>query len=196
MFSVLVYAQTIKAFDILYYLLWFREDFVKVRRLVMSVNVRLTSLYEICWSFRTSCKLRFLNLRFHLYKTYRLHIFYLIHIFFCFRSVTVKICCDKFITCDSFVFTGAIVFALINSSIRCYLCGITQLKLNEAIMLVQKLNEAIVLVRPLRQNNSPIEAKQLAQRGELRSPLHKIVWHNRNEMYVKVRSTTYGIYRN
>ena len=62
--------------------------------------------------------------------------------------------CER-ITCDSFVLTGASVIALINSSIRRYLCGITQLKLNEAIMLVQKLNEAIVLARLLRQNNSP-----------------------------------------
>ena len=93
-----------------------------------------------------------------------------------------KIC--EYVTCDSFVLTGASVFALINSSIRRYLCGITQLK---AIVLVKKLNEVIVLVRPLRQNNSPNEAKQLAQRGELlynnsgvmpillRSPLHYIV---------------------
>ena len=84
-----------------------------------------------------------------------------------------KIC--ECITCESFVLIGASVFALINSSIRRYLCGITQLKLlNEAIVLVKKLNEAIVLVRPLRQNNSPLrqnnlpnEAKQLTQRGEL-----------------------------
>ena len=60
-----------------------------------------------------------------------------------------KIC--ECITCDSFVLTGASVFALINSSTRHYLCGITELKLNEAIVLVKKLNEAIVLVRPLRQ---------------------------------------------
>ena len=71
-----------------------------------------------------------------------------------------KIC--ECITCDSFVLTGASVFALINSSIRRYLCEITQLKLNEAIVLVKKLNEAIALVRPLKQNNSPNEAKQLA----------------------------------
>ena len=63
-----------------------------------------------------------------------------------------KIC--ECITCDSFVLTGA--SALINSSIRRYLCGITQLKLNEAIVLVKKLNEA----------RSPIKAKQLAQRGK------------------------------
>ena len=65
-----------------------------------------------------------------------------------------KIC--ECITCDSFVLTGASVFALINSSIRRYLCEITQLKLNEAIVLVKKLNEA----------RSPIKAKQLAQRGK------------------------------
>ena len=66
------------------------------------------------------------------------------------------------------------MFALINSSIRRYLCGITQLKLlNEAIVLVKKLNEAIVLVRPLRQNNSPIEAKQLAQRGKTTHPTRR-----------------------
>ena len=82
-----------------------------------------------------------------------------------------KIC--ECITCDSFVLTGASVFALINSSIRRYLCGITQLKLNEAIVLVKKLNEAIVLVRPLRQNNSPIEAKQLAQRGKTTHPTRR-----------------------
>ena len=35
----------------------------------------------------------------------------------------------------------------------------TQVKLNEAIVLVKKLNEAIVLVLPLRQNNWPFEAK-------------------------------------
>ena len=81
-----------------------------------------------------------------------------------------KIC--ECITCDSFVLTGASVFALINSSIRRYLCGITQLKLNEAIVLVKKLNEAIVLVRPLRQNSSPNEAKQLAQRGELQQTVN------------------------
>ena len=69
-----------------------------------------------------------------------------------------KIC--ECITCDSFVLTGA--SALINSSIRRYFCCITQLKLNEAIVLVKKLNEAIALVRPLKQNNSPNEAKQLA----------------------------------
>ena len=73
-----------------------------------------------------------------------------------------KIC--ECITYDSFVLTGASVFALINSSIRRYLCGIRQFK---AIVLVKKLNEAIVLVRPLRQHNSPIEAKQLAHRCEL-----------------------------
>ena len=63
-----------------------------------------------------------------------------------------KIC--ECITCDSFVLTGA--SALINSSIRRYFCCITQLKLNEAIVLVKKLNEA----------RSPIKAKQLAQRGK------------------------------
>ena len=57
-----------------------------------------------------------------------------------------KIC--ECITSNSFVLTGGSVFALINSSIRRYLCGITQLKLNEAIVLVKKLNEAIVLVLP------------------------------------------------
>ena len=63
-----------------------------------------------------------------------------------------KIC--ECITCDSFVLTGA--SALINSSIRRYFCCITQLKLNEAIVLVKKLNEA----------RSSIKAKQLAQRGK------------------------------
>ena len=47
-------------------------------------------------------------------------------------------------------------------------CGITQLKLNEAIVLVKTLNEAmIVLICPLSQNNALNEAKQLTQRGEL-----------------------------
>ena len=69
-----------------------------------------------------------------------------------------KIC--ECITWDSFVLTGDSVFA-----IRRYLCGITQLKLNKAIVLVKKRNKAILLIHPLRQNNLPIEAKQLAQRS-------------------------------
>ena len=165
------WSNMFSGFDILNCLLWFREDFVKVRRLVISVNVRFSSLYEICWSVDTSCKLRFLNLRFQLkYKTIGYIFFYLVHIFFCCRTVTVKI--YEGITCGSFILTGASVFALINSSIRRYLCGITQLKLNEAIVLVKKLNEAIVLIRPLRQNNSLNEAKQLAQRSDLQQTVN------------------------
>ena len=44
--------------------------------------------------------------------------------------------------------TGAIVFALISIPIRHNLrVGLTQLKSNEAIVLVKKLNEAVVFVK-------------------------------------------------
>ena len=81
-----------------------------------------------------------------------------------------KIC--ECITYDSFVLTEASVFALFNSSIRRYLCGITPHKLNEAIVLVKTLNEAIVLIHPSRQNSSPNEAKQLGQRGKLQQTVN------------------------
>ena len=61
-----------------------------------------------------------------------------------------KIC--EFITCYSFVLTGANVFALINSLIRRYLCGITQ---------QTKRSHCA---------RSPLEAKQLVYPGKTTRP--------------------------
>ena len=82
---------------------------------------------------------------------------------------------------SSLILTRAIVFTLISIPIRHYMrVGITQLKSNEAIVLVKKLNEAIVLVKI-----KPSEAIVLAKTNKRR---HNVCLVTVNKLYKQTKA--------